>query len=649
MAKQQKLQKYCFKLHTSYLAKNKWDLTLPLAEARKSTNTIVTINDSQVLRWIDELNGTQDVDAQAKEIREQINFLKQNRGNKKQISELYNKLYELQFQSDYLLLIMDKKSDYDKANKGFKVNGIEYRRLLGTAGGIKQATIVYVSSRIWPEIKKRIDNGRKMTTPLIPAKLEAYQALTCSGSIPVSWPKGIIVVNDCITTFKADVIHVDDNDTSIEEPVVQFIKDKTIENNASDGCGMMLPSLSKRWNLELGGEPGQILSGINSRCAWTKGMVFTFDFIDFAEQVAGSYIVKDAWGHTRDVREAELILTTSMLKLWDSYDSFDDYYQNCMLNHYQFAVAKTTPHKMDRRRNLNYQFIQGYELDDQQINDLIAPTVQEIKDIMGMDYKKSILYLCGQALNENSIKKVDNYIKALMIWPGMINDPFIRTKIRKMIQKRIRQSKIGVLSVDGNFAIMSGDLYALAQSMFNLKVTGLLKSGEIYHKFWLDKHDKQVVCFRAPMTSHNNVVKQKICYNHDAQYWFRYIQHAVIVNAWDDTCMKTNGSDFDGDLLFTTNNHVLVSAYRKLPAIDCAQKKASKTIVTEKDIIISNKSGFGDKIGSTTNLTTSQLSLMASFDKNSKEYKELEYRVITGQNYQQNAIDRVVALHSNMQ
>ena len=122
MAKQQKLQKYCFKLHTSYLAKNKWDLTLPLAEARKSTNTIVTINDSQVLRWIDELNGTQDVDAQAKEIREQINFLKQNRGNKKQISELYNKLYELQFQSDYLLLIMDKKSDYDKANKGFKVN-----------------------------------------------------------------------------------------------------------------------------------------------------------------------------------------------------------------------------------------------------------------------------------------------------------------------------------------------------------------------------------------------------------------------------------------------------------------------------------------------------------------------------------------------
>ena len=142
MAKQQKLQKYCFKLHTSYLSKNNWDLTLPLKEARKSANTIVTVNDSQVLRWIEELNGTQDVDARAKEIREKINVLKINKSNKKQVSALYDQLYELQFQKDYLLLIIDKKSDYDKANKGFKVNGIEYHRLLGTAGGIKTSTIV---------------------------------------------------------------------------------------------------------------------------------------------------------------------------------------------------------------------------------------------------------------------------------------------------------------------------------------------------------------------------------------------------------------------------------------------------------------------------------------------------------------------------
>ena len=641
MAKQQKLQKYCFKLHTSYLAKNNWDLTLPLKEARKSATTIVTVNDSQVLRWIEELNGTQDADARAKEIREKINALKLKNGNKKEMSALYDQLYELQFQQDYLLLIIDKKSDYSRANKGFTINGIEYHRLLGTAGGIKQSTIVYVSTRLYPEIKKRIDNGRNMTTPFVAAKLEAYQALACSGSIPVSWPKGIIVVPDCMTTFKADVISIDDNDSSIEEPKMEFIHDKIIENDASDGCGMMLPALSKRWNGELGGNPEEILSGINSRCAWTKGMIFTFDFIEFAEKVAHSYIVKDAWGQERDIRDAELILTTSMLKLWDSYESFETYYQNCMLNHYQFSVAKTTPHEMDKHRSLNYQFIQGYQLTDEQIHELISPTVDEIKDIMGMDWRKSILYLCGCNLNEKNVFKTDYVAQALMVCPDMINDPFIRNKIKKMIAKRIRQAKIGVLTVEGNFAIMCGDLYALSQSMFGLEITGLLGAGELYHKFWRDKNVQEVVCFRAPMTSHNNVVKQRISYSEDTGYWFRYIDNAVIINAWDTLCMSCNGADLDGDLLFTTNNKVLVENHRKLPPIDCVQKQSSKIIPTEKDIITSNKGGFGDKIGSTTNLTTSQISLQASFDPDSDEYKELEYRILCGQQYQQNAIDKI--------
>lgn len=646
MAKQQKLQKYCFKLHTSYLSKNNWDLTLSLKEARKSANTIVTVNDSQVLRWIEELNGTQDIDARAKEIREKINVLKTNKSNKKQVSALYDQLYELQFQKDYLLLIIDKKSDYDKANKGFKVNGIEYHRLLGTAGGIKTSTIVYVSTRLYPEIKKRIDNGRDMTMPLVAAKLEAYQALTCSGSIPVSWPKGIIVVPDCMTTFTADVISVDDNDLSLEEPKMEFVHDKIIENDASDGCGMMLPSLSKRWNGELGGNPEETISGINSRCAWTKGMIFTFDFIEFAEKVAHSYVIKDAWGTERDVRDAELILTTSMLKLWDSYESFEAYYQNCLLNHYQFSVAKTTPHEMDKRRNLNYQFIQGYQLTDEQIHELISPTVDEIKDIMGLDYRKSILYLCGGNLNEKNITKTEYTSQALMIYPEMMDDPFIRNKIKKMIAKRIRLAKIGVLTVEGNFAIMCGDLYALSQSMFGIEVTGLLKAGEIYHKFWKDKDVHEVVCFRAPMTSHNNVVKQQVNCEKNVEYWFRYIENAVIINAWDTLCMSCNGADLDGDLLFTTNNKVLVEAHRKLPPIDCIQKRASKIIPTENDIIVSNKNGFGDKIGSTTNLTTSQISLQASFPPDSAEYKELEYRILCGQNYQQAAIDRIKGIFS---
>ena len=39
--------------------------------------------------------------------------------------------------------------------------------------------------------------------------------------------------------------------------------------------------------------------------------------------------IKDAWGVERDVRDFDVILTTSMVKLWDSYDSLEHFKQCC--------------------------------------------------------------------------------------------------------------------------------------------------------------------------------------------------------------------------------------------------------------------------------------------------------------------------------
>ena len=337
MAKQQKTQQFCLKLNSSFLAKHNWDLNLPIDEARRTPGVVISLADSQILTWINELNGTEDYDNQAKEIKKQIKFIKRQkttRENKQKIKQLYQDLYNLQFKEDYLCLIIDKLSDYDRANKGFKVNGVDYERLLTTVNGVKTATVVYTRKGFMhDELKKRIENGRNTTKELTPAKLGAYEALCSSASIPVSWPKGVIVIKDCITRFKSDLINIDDSDTT-KEPSVEFAAMQDVVNNASDGCSMMLPSLSRRWNGELGGDPEHTLSGCNLRCAWTKGMTFTFDYIEWAEKNVGSYIIKDAWGYDRDIRDSELILTESQLKLWSHYDSWEDYYEQCLANHY---------------------------------------------------------------------------------------------------------------------------------------------------------------------------------------------------------------------------------------------------------------------------------------------------------------------------
>lgn len=553
------------------------------------------------------------------------------------MKRLYEQLDAIQFKPDYLCVIIDKEKDYHRACRGFSINGLKYCRLLGTNGGVKNETIVFISERHADEIRRRIDNGRNMNKAMVPAKLEAYKALTCSASIPVSMPDGILVVNDCETEFLSDIIYLNDEDDG--EPVMEEQKQVSVQLNESDGYGLMLPSLAGKWSNELGLD--YMVSGVNTRFSWEKGMVFTFDFQDFAEKVAHTYIVKDAWGNDVDVRHVELMLTTSMLKLWDSYDSCDDYVSNCIANGYTFGIAKTCPKELEQERTLNYQFIQSYDLDDEDIEQLIKPTMDEIKDVLYADRAKTILFLKGAGLNEENIGQLDNdYVRALMIEPSMLNDPYIQNNIYQMIRNRINEAKVGVLKVHGNYSIVCGDPYSLCQHTFGLEVTGLLKAGEIYNHYWSQLGAERLACFRAPMTCHNNIRLVHPHNSKDASYWYQYMTTCTLFNSWDTAAHALNGMDKDGDLVMLTDNQVLVDKLQVLPALMCVQRKADKKIVSEADAIRANIDSFGDDIGKTTNWITSMFDVQAQFDKESREYKELDYRIKCGQLFQQNAIDK---------
>lgn len=640
LAKQLVCQKYIYKIHSSRLRKEKWKLTLPIDEARRN-DEVISLADSQVLRWIDELNGITDADEQARDIKNEIKKIRKEQNsvqNRRRIKALYSKLDALQYKPDYMCLIIDKEKDYYKACRGFTINGITYRRLLGTNGGIKNSTIVFVNEAHVDELRRRIDNGRNPDAKLVTAKLEAYKALTCSASTPVSLPNGVLVVNDCETEFSSDIVYLTDECDG--EPIMEERKSQTIKMDASDGYGLMLPSLAERWSKELGLD--YTVSGVNTRFSFEKGMVFTFDFIDFASKIAdGKYIVKDAWGNDVDIRNIELILTTSMVKLWDSYKDCNEYISKSVANGYTFGVAKSCPKELEKERALNYQFIQSYDLDDKDIDELIAPTMNEIKDVLRGDWRKTVLFLKGAGLNEDNIDRAENdFIKALMIDSRMIDDPFIQNSVYQLIRNRINEAKVGVLKVHGNYSIVSGDPYALCQSIFGLKITGLLSSGEIYNRYWSDEGSKKLACYRAPMTCHNNIRLVIPNDTEQARYWYQYMRTCTIFNAWDTAASALNGMDFDGDLVMLTDNKVLVEKLETLPALMCAQRKADKKIPTDEDFVKSNIESFGNDIGQTTNWITSMFEVRSRYKKGSKEYNTLSYRIRCGQLYQQNAIDK---------
>lgn len=645
MSKHFTSQRYVFKIHSSRLRRAKWNLSLTVKQARENKE-LIALSESQLMRFMDELNGITNSEVHISKIKAQIKKLQAEKNlsiSRPKIKKLYEELDRYQFIKDYICVVIDSNKDYTTIyKKGVQINGITYRRLLGTTGGVKSNTIIFVNEAMLPELNKRIDNGRDLTKQFTPAKLEAYKSLVCSSSVPVSLPKGIVVVHDCITHFQADVIELDDSNS--EQPSMKYIKDKEIALNDSDGYGLAMPQLMERWGAEIGAN--FLLPACVIRNSFCKGAVFPVDFQQFARNHDITTIT-DVWGNTYDINNIELVLTESMLKLWDSYSSLENYLEHCAQNKYTFAITKASEEALEHVRTMNYQFLQSYDFTAEQIDELIAPTVSEIKDILSDDYRKTILYTKGVGLNEQNIQQLDNsFATALMLEPEMVNDPYVKHQLYTMIRKRIDEAKVGVLKVPANYSSVSGDPYSLCQSMLGLEVTGLLKAGEVYSKYWVDKGIDKIVSFRAPMTSHNNIRLLNVVHNAEMDAFYKYMTTPTIFNSWDTCADAMNGFDKDGDCVINTSFPLLVNHTKELPAIVCVQRKAPKCIPTEDDLMQSNINSFGNAVGEVTNKITSMFEVQARYEKDSREYRILDYRIKCGQLYQQNAIDKTKGIEA---
>ena len=130
-----------------------------------------------------------------------------------------------------------------------------------------------------------------------------------------------------------------------------------------------------------------------------------------------------------------------------------------------------------------------------------------------------------------------------MIDQRMIDDPYVQSTIYGLIKNRIDEAKVGVLKVHGNYSICSGDPYLLCQSIFSMEKTGLLKAGEIYNKYWVDSGSEDLLCFRSPMSSANNIKLVHPVRNEEIDHWYQYMNTCTIFNSWDTIAAALNGMD----------------------------------------------------------------------------------------------------------
>lgn len=494
-----------FKIETKQLKYNNWALDITKDEAY-AAGSLVALFESEMFRLIAKILGRPP---------EEIDY------------------------SDYVAsVVISNKKHFERAvsHEGVVINGKTFRRFVGTSGGLKKNSIIFVNAEVIDELNRRCECRRKTDVPMVPAKYETYKALTCSASQPICWPEGILVVSDCLIKIK-DVVKVITDGGGEDGPEVSEPKEMELENNACDGFNLCTIGYMERVAESLGLD--YIPAGVCLRNAWLKGMLYPFPIMEFADEVAnGDYMVQDIWGEWHDIRDVEMILNESSLKLWKCYDGIDEYVAACKESGYGFAVTKITPKKLEDQRMTNYQYLQSYELTDGDIKELCEPTIKWLKDSMGGDYEAAMNFL---GINE-SVER-DSWQEALMLDRRMLDNPFIIKSIYRMIRLKIDEAKIGKLLVHGNYQLISGDPYIFMEHAFGLKPTGLLKAGECYSKYWADEGAPEVVAFRSPMTVHNNIRKVRVVENELTKKWYRYMPTIFIINGFDSFCAAENGCD----------------------------------------------------------------------------------------------------------
>lgn len=535
---------------------------------------------------------------------------------------------------NYVAVVEVKNAkEFKKIANKLYINGKKFRRCLGSTGGLKDNKVIFVSCDIYDELNRRIENGR-IERPIVPAKLEAYKSLMFSSSCEIVQPKKILVVSDVYTTIREDIYKVIETDTDRGFEVEEE-NDYEIENNASDGFSLCTLEYMKKVSKGLGLD--YITSGVCLRGSFFKGMMFPFDIVEYFNEYSDSYIVKDIWGNDIDIREVDIITTESSLKLWNGYTSIDDYLSNCKSNKIKFSITKYIEDELEETRETNYQYLQDYDLSNEDIRKLCKDTVYTLKRNYCGDYDATLEFLGISEKDKDRLS--NNWQKALLTNRIMINDSIVHSQVNKMISKKINSAKTGRLIIDGCYATICCDPILLMQKICGNDITGILKKNEVYFDYWNKRNVDKSLSFRSPMLCMANVTLDTLNKTDDAKRWYRHMKNVYIFNAYDTYAIRHEGADCDGDAVITTNNDVLIKNFVYEKTINFIQKTAEKIIPTDKDLMKSDIKCFGNKVGTVTNKITAICCKMAEFDKNSEEYKELKRRLIASSGVQQSVID----------
>ena len=637
-------QYYIFKIATSRLKNSNYNINLSIKDARRY-GEIVSMGDSQMFRSLRNIKGIvlneQDIQELFLE-RKKIKRKKSSEENLKRLIEIDQIIDNYLFVPEIISIFVENNNHYKKIGKnGFILNNKKYVRFACGAGHARRNNVLFIDQEYFDKLNRVLDNDRE-NIEITPAKYNAYFALSTSASLSVSEPYFCVVPDkEVIRTERVDFVKEIENS---DDEVIEM--DREITFNLWDGQGIISPKMAKQWADEL--ELDYIPSSFIIRSNFIKGLVVVIDFHKFSDEI-GKRFITDIYGNNVNIRDMDVILTQSQFKLWNAFSSISDYKKKSKLNNLQWSVTRVAPKYDSRHTFLNYQFIQALNLNDTSIENITKKTFEYFNKITQKDVRYTLLYLLGKIsdgdYDKNIFNKINDRItKAIILNHKILDDPYIKTYLVHSLNKKIKESYIGNLIIDGSYTIMVSDPYAFFEYIFDLPINGLLKRGEHYNKYWVNKGESKLAGMRAPLTWKSEVNILNLKNSEKINDWFKYLNSCVVYNIFGNDVLLHADSDWDGDILCITNNKDIInSAYGGLP-ITYENKKSPKIKIKKEELYNADLNGFNTKVGFVTNVATTAFGMLPMFEEGSKEYNELIKRLKCLRKEQGSTIDATKGL-----
>ncbi|RKJ29872.1 hypothetical protein D7X33_42160, partial [Butyricicoccus sp. 1XD8-22] len=171
-------------------------------------------------------------------------------------------------------------------------------------------------------------------------------------------------------------------------------------------------------------------------------------------------------------------------------------------------------------------------------------------------------------------------------------------------------------------------------------VKGLLENGQYYSKFWKDRNVKTVDACRSPMVDFHEHNKINFIHNDETNEWYQYLDSGIVYHLWGTDTIRHSDSDWDYDIVFTTDNDVVLnSIIPNKNVITYDKNTANAQKLNNTNILKTDLRSFDSKIGQITNYSTSFISMLANFKEDSDEYNELLQRIKLLRRYIGDSID----------